>query len=613
LDGGRRRRKDISMPGSTRFSLLAAATLALSSGLIDASDAARAAPVSPDELMEAYFEEYLELYPLTATSIGDHRYDDRYTVSISPEFRARALAMHRRYLEAARKIDPAGLDEQDRVSLEIFLWDRERSVEVFGFPDHLMPINQQFSATNSFVRLGSGSSYQPFRTVRDYENWLSRMDGFIAWTDQAIANMREGMKRDVVLPRILIERIIPQLDSQVPDDVRESPLFAPVENMPASFSEEDRTRLTALYTAAIRDALIPAYARLRDFVAGEYLAAGRETAGYGDLPDGAAWYDHRVRRNTTTELTAEEIHRIGLAEVEKIHGEMRTAVIDKVDFDGDLDAFFEFMNSDPRFYLDEPGQLLDGFRALREPVRRGTIPLFHRFPTLDYEIRAIEAFREQSGPSAHYQSPDPDGSRPGVFYVNTYDLSARPSWAMESLFLHEAIPGHHFQNALRIETLALPRYRRFSGYVAYGEGWALYSETLGEDVGVYTDPYQYFGTLSAQLWRAIRLVVDTGIHHKGWTRQQVLEYMYANAPVKPTRAISEAERYMANPGQALGYKIGQLKILELRARAQAALREDFDIRDFHAVMLDAGPLPLAVLEQRTDRWIAAGGGGAVDD
>ena len=601
------------MTKATRTWLLFAATLTLFCGPTHASEAGRSASVSLHELMEAYFEERLEMYPLTATSIGDHRYDDRYPVSISPEFRARALAMHRRYLEAARKIDPAVLDEQDRVSLQIFLWDRERSVEGFAFPDHLMPINQQFSATNSFVRLGSGSSYQPFRTVRDYENWLSRMDGFVAWTDQAIVNMREGMKQDVVLPRILIERIIPQLDSQVLDDIRESPFFAPIENMPANFPEADRLRLTALYTTAIRDRLIPAYARLRDFVAGEYMAGGRGTAGYGDLPDGAAWYDYRVRRNTTTDLTAEDIHRIGLAEVEKIHGEMRTAVMDEVGFDGDLDAFFEFMNSDPQFYFDEPGQLLDAFRLLREPVREGTIPLFHRFPTLDYEIRAIEAFREKSGPGAHYQSPDPDGSRPGVFFVNTYDLSARPSWATESLFLHEAVPGHHFQNALRIETTALPRYRRFSGYVAYGEGWALYSETLGRDIGVYKDPYQYFGTLSAQLWRAIRLVVDTGIHHKGWTRQQVLDYMYANAPVKPARAISEAERYMANPGQALGYKIGQLKIIELRTKAEAALGRDFDIRDFHAVMLDAGPLPLAVLEQRTDRWIAAGRGGAVDD
>jgi uncharacterized protein (DUF885 family) len=588
---------------STHF-LLAVICLGLSGPWGHASEVESSASEALHRLMDAYFEERLEMYPLTATSIGDHRYDDRYTVSISPEFRARALATHRRYLEAARAIDPASLEDMDRVSLELFLWDREMSVESFEFPDHLMPFTQQSSTPNTFVQLGSGSSYQPFRTVQDYDNWLSRTDGLIDWTDQAIVNMREGMEKGVVLPRVLVERMIPQLDSQVMEDVSASMFYKPIENMPATFSDEDRERLTGLYTSAIRDRLVPAYARLRDFMADEYLVEARESSGYGDLPNGAAWYDYRVRRNTTTDLTADEIHAIGLAEVETIHGEMRSAVMHEVGFEGDLDAFFEFMNTDPRFYFDRPEQLVDGYRALRGKVHEGTMPLFHRFPTLDYEIRAIEAFREKAAPGAHYRSPDPDGTRPGIFYVNTYDLSARPSWSMESLFLHEAIPGHHFQNALRIETTSLPRYRRFSGYVAYGEGWALYTETLGRDIGVYTDPYQYFGTLSAQLWRAIRLVVDTGIHHKSWTRQQVLDYMYVNAPVKPARAISEAERYMANPGQALGYKIGQLKIMELRSEAERALGEDFDIRDFHAVMLDAGPLPLAVLKQRTDRWIA---------
>jgi uncharacterized protein (DUF885 family) len=588
---------------STHF-LLAVICLGLSGPWGHASEVESSASEALHRLMDAYFEERLEMYPLTATSIGDHRHDDRYTVSISPEFRARALATHRRFLEAARAIDPASLEDMDRVSLELFLWDREMSVESFEFPDHLMPFTQQSSTPNTFVQLGSGSSYQPFRTVQDYDNWLSRTDGLIDWTDQAIVNMREGMEKGVVLPRVLVERMIPQLDSQVMEDVSASMFYKPIENMPATFSDEDRERLTGLYTSAIRDRLVPAYARLRDFMADEYLVEARESSGYGDLANGAAWYDYRVRRNTTTDLTADEIHAIGLAEVETIHGEMRSAVMHEVGFEGDLDAFFEFMNTDPRFYFDRPEQLVDGYRALRGKVHEGTMPLFHRFPTLDYEIRAIEAFREKAAPGAHYRSPDPDGTRPGIFYVNTYDLSARPSWSMESLFLHEAIPGHHFQNALRIETTSLPRYRRFSGYVAYGEGWALYTETLGRDIGVYTDPYQYFGTLSAQLWRAIRLVVDTGIHHKSWTRQQVLDYMYVNAPVKPARAISEAERYMANPGQALGYKIGQLKIMELRSEAERALGEDFDIRDFHAVMLDAGPLPLAVLKQRTDRWIA---------
>jgi len=571
---------------------------------IAADDADRmAAAARLNELMEAYFEERLAMYPLFATSIGDHRYDDRYTVTIAPEFRAAEAAVHRRYLQDMRAVDPDLLDDEGRASRELFIWDRTMDIEGFAFPSDLMPMNQFWSAANSFVQLGSGTSYQPFVTVEDYDNWLSRMDGFVAWVDQAIVNMQGGMEQGVVLPRILVEKMIPQVGSQVVDAAEKSVFSRPVENMPGDFSPEDRARLTAAYRTAISTRLIPAYARLGEFLENDYLPAARETVGYGALPGGEEWYAYLVRLRTTTDLSPAEIHAIGLAEVARIHDEMRD-VMRAVGFEGSLQEFFDFMETDPRFYFEQPEQLLDGYRALKGPVEQGTRPLFYRYPTLDFEIRPIESFREKSAAGGQYRWPDPDGTRPGVFFVNTYDLSARPSWAMEALYLHEAVPGHHFQNALRIETGSLPRYRRFLSYTVYSEGWALYAETLGHDIGMYRDPYQYFGALSSELWRAIRLVVDTGIHAMGWTRHQVLDYMHANAAVGDAKAVSEAERYMAVPGQALAYKVGQLKITELRERATHALGDDFDIRDFHAMVLDAGPQPLVVLEQRVDQWIS---------
>jgi uncharacterized protein (DUF885 family) len=556
-------------------------------------------------LLDEYFEAQLELDPLYATSIGDHRFDDRYTNRISSAWRAADLALQRRSLAALEAIDPALLDGEDRISWALFSWDRRLALEGYEHPTHLLPVNQFRSPANSFVQLGSGTSYHPFGTVVDYENFLSRIDGFIEWVDQAIANMREGMRREIVLPRVLVERMIPQLASQVVADPTESVFWRPIEQLPEDFSAGERERLTAAWRDAVGGKLIPAYERLRAFVADEYLAAARASYGLGALPGGPEWYAWLVRLNTTTALPPGEIHAIGLAEVERIQGEMR-GVMSAVGFEGELADFFEFLNSDPRFYFERRDDLLDAYRVLREPVAAGTRPLFHRYPRADFEVRPIEAFRERSGAGAQYRPPDPEGTRPGVFFVNTYDLSARPSWAVESLYLHEAVPGHHFQNALRIETDGLPDYRRFASYVAYGEGWALYAESLGPEIGVYTDPYQYFGALAGELWRAIRRVVDTGLHHYGWTRQQVLDFMYANTAVKPARAESEAARYMAIPGQALGYKIGQLEILRLRERAADRLGEDFDIRDFHAVVLDSTALPMAVLEEQVERWLETG-------
>jgi len=580
----------------------------------DAPEAAGTAPATTEtgpatasemhRVFDEYFEAQLLLNPLFATYIGDNRYNDRYVNNISPAWREAARALEQKALDRIEAIDPAGLEDQDLLSYQIFKSDRKIALKDYEFAAHLMPINQFNSAPNSFVQLGSGTGVQPFSTVEDYENFLGRIDGFITWMEQAEANMREGISKGLTQPRILMERVVPQLESQLVPTVEESAFYRPVSGMPPSFSDEDRARLTAAYTEAIETKLIPAFRRMRDFVRDEYIPAARESHGMNALPGGPERYAYLVRRTTTTERSPEEIHATGLAEVARIHEEMR-GVMNQVGFEGDLHEFFEFLNTDPQFYFTERQDLLDGYNALRDVIEPNAPKLFRTIPRAGYEIRLVEPFREKSASGGQYRGASPDGSRPGVFFANAYDLSARPRWAMESLFLHEAVPGHHFQGALTLELDELPRFRQFGGYTAYGEGWGLYAESLGRELGAYTDPYQYFGKLNAELWRAIRLVVDTGLHFYGWTREDVLQYMYANSAVAEARAVSEAERFMAIPGQALAYKIGELKIQELRDRAEASLGEGFDIREFHAQVLDSGELPLAVLEARIDLWIGS--------
>jgi uncharacterized protein (DUF885 family) len=561
-----------------------------------------------DRLFEEYWQAWLALNPVMATFIGDNRFNDRYTVGISPEHRAATRTLFEQSHAAVAAIPPEVLDEQRRTSRELFVRDMERRLEALQFPGDLMPINQFRSPPNSFAMLGSGSGAQPFETVQDYENFLQRIDGFIPWADQAIANMREGMASGVVQPAILMERTIPQLEAHIVDEASKSLFFRPVAEFPDAVPAAEQPRLRAAYQAAIVGQLVPAYTRLRDFIRDEYLPATRASYGLYALPGGEAWYAHLIRQHTTTNLGADEIHQIGLDEVARIHDEMR-GIMREVGFDGDLAAFFEYMNTEPSFYFESREELLAAHEALREKADAAAPLLFKRSPRASYEIRAVEEFRERSAAKGSYQSPSADGSRPGVYYVNTWNPHARPRWDTEALFLHEAVPGHHFQRASNLELEGLPAFRRHGGVTAFAEGWGLYAESflVGEAMGFYEDPYQRFGQLNAELWRAIRLVVDTGIHAKGWSRQQVLDYMYANSASLETRAVSEAERFMAIPGQALAYKIGQLKIMELRARAEQALGARFDVREFHAEVLGQGDLPLDLLEARIDGWLAAQG------
>lgn len=563
-----------------------------------------------DSIAEAYFDATLALNPVYATSVGENRYNHLYTAGFSPESRARQSELTRAYQARLRTVDRAALDEQHQITYDVFGRSLEMSRQGEQFPSHLVPLNQFFNFTASFAQMGAGTGLHPFRTVRDYDDFLGRMGGFEQAVDVAIANMREGMATGVVQPRVLMERVLPQLQAHVVDDPAASVFYGPITRMPASFGAADRARLTAAYTAAIRDRVVPAFRRLHAFVRDEYLPRTRATVGLSALPNGRAWYEYQVRAVTTTDLTPEQIHAIGLSEVARIHREME-GVMRQVGWQGDLPSFMRHVQTDPRFRYATREQMLADFRAAQARIDSTTGRLFDLKPRANYEIRPVEEFRERSASSGSYTPASLDGSRPGIFYLNTYDPPSRARIEMESLLIHEGSPGHHFQISIARELEQLPRMRRFGGYTAYAEGWGLYAETLGRELGLYRDPYQYFGYLSPELWRAIRLVLDTGIHAQGWTLEQAMEYARQNSAHSETGIRSEVERFAAIPAQGLAYKVGEMKITELRHRAEARLGPAFDIKAFHRAVLEDGALPLDVLDARIDRWIAAraAGGG----
>ena len=551
-----------------------------------------------------YWEENLKRNPVLATFQGDMRYNDQLPDFGSADYRAETHAFNTRWLEQVEKIGEAGLEGQDLLSYRIFVQERRTELESERFPGWMLPVNQMGSIVTYAVMLGSGQTAQPFKTVQDYDNWLKRAARLPVLIDTEIANMRAGVEANVVQPRVVMEKVLPQLDAVLADKPEDSPFWGPIKLFPDDIPAAERERLTAAFRSLISEQLNPAIRRQRDFIANDYLPRTRDSVGIDALPDGMAWYAFSARQQTTTSLPPEQIHQIGLDEVARIHAQIRE-VMAEVGFEGSLQDFFKHMQTDRRFEFRSEAALLAHYRGLEAKVEARVPELFSLTPKAGFEIRPVEAFRAESAAGGSYMSPSEDGSRPGIFYVNTFDLPTRKTWDAEDLFLHEAIPGHHFQLALQQELTDLPAFRRFGGETAYIEGWGLYAEGLGKDLGLYTDPYSWFGRLQGELWRAVRLVVDTGLHSKGWSRQQVLDYMFENSSVSEPDAIAEAERYIAWPGQALAYKIGELKIKELRARAETALGERFDIREFHAEVLKDGSVPLAVLEAKIDAWIAA--------
>ncbi len=597
----------MQQPRPARFpSLLAVLALAFGTGAFAAAPPPAAVPpgAALNVLVEDYWQEHLRLRPLQATFLGDHRYDAELPNNLSTAHLGLELALEKKYLGKLALIDAKALSGQEALSYAVFKRDRELDLEGFRYQAELLPVNQFGGLPSTFAQLGSGTGAQPFATTRDYENWLKRVDGFTVWVDQAIVNMRRGSARGYVQPKVVVERLVPQLEKLIAADPAKSLFMKPVAEFPKGVPAADQPRLRAAYLAAVTQQINPAYQRLHDYVRDEYLPRARASVAWTDLPLGRDWYAYRVKVATTTRLTPEEIHQIGLAEVQRIGAEMDRVIAD-LGFKGDRKAFFDSLRADPRFYFDREEDLLAAYAALKARVRARLPEQFDLAPKADFEIRAVEPFRAAAQATASYQQPAPDGSRPGIFYVNTYDLKSRPKYGMEEIYLHEAEPGHHFQIGIQQELQGLPSFRRFGGYGAYIEGWGLYAESLGKELGLYTDPYSYFGALSGEIWRAIRLVVDTGMHAKGWSREQALDYLLANSAVGATDAAAEIDRYIAVPGQALTYKIGELKIKELKARAQRELGARYDLRAFHRAILGDGALPLDVLDAKVSRWIAA--------
>jgi uncharacterized protein (DUF885 family) len=581
-----------------------AALLAIAAGLTACAGAPAQRPdASLNALVEEYFEQQLELSPMSATAIGDSRYDDRLDESTNPGFREKQQSVERAFLDRVRAIDPERLSATSRVTYEIFATEREQSLAGQPFHEDYLPLNQMSGLPMDLAVYGSGSGPQPFRTAQDYDRFLKRVREFPRWADGAIALMRTGMSRGITLPRPAVAKVIPQLRDIVKPTAEASIFWGPIASLPPDLSKDQRDRITAAYRDALNREVLPAYARLADFFERDYLPAARSTVGWSDLPDGAAWYRWRIRGSTTMDLPPEQIHQVGLSEVARIRGEM-LAVKEKVGFKGDLDAFFRHLEDDPRFYFDSEQELLGAYADAKRRIDALLPKLFSDFPKADYEVRPVEPFRAASAAGASYQSPSADGSRPGIFYINTFNLKAQPRFGVETLSLHEAAPGHHFQIAIQQELTDLPRFRRFNNYVSYAEGWALYAESIGKELGLFTDPYQWYGRLSDEMLRAMRLVVDTGLHAKGWSREQAIRYMLDNSSLAESDVTAEVERYIVWPGQALGYKLGQLHITQLRAKAQAALGDRFDVKAFHSQVLRDGAVPMDVLTAKIDRWIA---------
>jgi uncharacterized protein (DUF885 family) len=494
------------------------------------------------------------------------------------------------------------LNEDDILSKKVLLWECDTNLKRLTFKEQYTPINQMWTLQLKIGQYAAGLSAQPFKTTKDYNDWLKRLDDYLLWLSSAEDRMREGLINGRVLPKTLIKKVIPQLKTIINTDLNKNLFNSPVRQFPSDFSEEEKIILTNKFKDMILNKIIPAYSKLYDFMENEYLDKGRDSSGIDVFEDGSEYYDYSIKLYTTTEMSADEIHQLGLNEVAKISSEMEI-VKNKVGFKGDLKSFFNHVRElDELIPFDKPSQVIDNFNRIYKEMTPQVNSLFGLQPKTPFEVRRTEAFREASA-SAEYNPGSLDGTRPGIFYVPIPNIKEYNYFSDEDLFLHEAIPGHHFQISLQQENTSLPSFRKILWYSAYGEGWALYSESLGEELGLYKDPYQYFGMLSAEMHRAIRLVVDTGIHTKGWSREKAIQYSLDNEAESEAGITSEIERYMANPGQALSYKIGQLKIRELRTRAEKRLGDKFDIKIFHERILESGCIPLKLLEEKINNWI----------
>jgi len=558
-----------------------------------------AASAQLEQLFAEHWDFSMRESPVFATSVGDHRFNDRLG-QVTPEAQARRAAANREFLRRIEAIDRDALAREEQISYDIFRLQREDAIASHGFRAYLMPITTFGDFHTSFPQL---HERVPLSTPRDYENYIARLRDFRRFSGEHVALMREGRETGRILPRIVLRGIEETIRPHVVTDPTESRLWTPLREFPASVPEADHARLRQDAREAITGSVVPAYRDLLEFITGEYVPGARETIAAADLPDGRAYYEYLVRSYTTLDVTPDEVHETGLAEVRRIRGEM-DEVIRGTGFGGSFQDFVHFLRTDPRFYVDTPEQLLKE-TALVLKRMDGELPrLFGRLPRMPYGLQEIPDYIAPRTTTAYYTRPAGDGTRAGIYWLNTYDLPSRPLYEVEALSLHEAVPGHHLQIALQQELEGLPEFRRFSGFTAFVEGWALYAERLGLETGFYTDPYSNFGRLTYEMWRALRLVVDTGMHYQGWSRQQAIDFMAENSALTLLNITNEVDRYIAWPGQALAYKTGELKIRELRAMAERDLGDRFDVRAFHDVVLGSGAVPLSVLEETVRRWVA---------
>jgi uncharacterized protein (DUF885 family) len=560
-------------------------------------------------LFAASDEAELKRNPLEALQRGDMRYADRIGDLFTEAAYAADRAAGHRDLDALHTIDRAHLNSTDRIAYDVFEWQTRNSLKLLDDPvllrlTMLRPIDHFFGIHLWYPDLASGKGAAPFRTVTDYENNLKRNRQYAAALDEAVARFREGMAAEIVHPALIVRNLIDQLDAQIDPGVAGSSFLGPVRQFPAAIPAADQARLRAAYVAQVTELLLPAEIRLRDFLKADYLPAARNTIGMSGMNDGDRLYAYKIEANTTLPMTAAEVHQLGLDEVARI----RAALAQEqkiVGFAGSAGDFFTFLRSSPRFQPKSEAELRGGYIAIKAKVEKRLPDQFSTFPKTPLEIRPVPAWQAKTAAGGSYYAGTPDGARPGVFYYNSYDLPSRMTWEMETLFLHEGEPGHHFQISLAQENAALPAFMRFGGNTAFQEGWALYAESLWRELGMESDPWQRIGGLNDEMLRAMRLVVDSGIHAYGWNREQSIQYILENSPESVTDATAEVERYIAIPGQALAYKVGQLTITRLKAKAMAALGPKFDPKAFHAQVLMTGALPMTVLERKIDDWIAA--------
>ncbi|WP_336514744.1 DUF885 domain-containing protein [Pollutibacter soli] len=553
-----------------------------------------------NRFLENYYNGKSRLFPMMASLNGNSDFNDLLEADFTDSYREKSYKFFQAYLDSLKTFDRNKLNFNDRISYDLLKDEIDLEMEDLTYNGNYLPVNQFFSLPQYFGQAGSGTGFQPFNTIKDYDNWLKRADGFVTWTDSAIIYLRKGIAEKVVLPKSLVVKVIPQLEAMVVSDPAKSLFYGPVTNIPASFSKEDAAKYKRLYEKAIAEKITPSYRKLAVFMKDEYLPAARTTSGINAIPNGDAYYKFLVKVQTTTSGTPDEIYNIGLAEVKRILAQM-DSVKDAVGFEGDRKAFFEYLRTAKKFTpYKTPKEVLDAFEDIHQRMKPELKTMFTVVPKSRFEIRQTEAFRAASA-SAEYNSGTIDGSRPGIFYVPIIDATQfNTSSGMESLFLHEAIPGHHYQLSLQMEDTLLPKFRRYGGNNAYVEGWALYCESLGKELGLYKDPYQYMGALGDEIHRAIRLVVDVGLHSKNMTREEAIAYMMDNEAISEQGATAEIERYMAMPAQALGYKIGALKIRELRNKYEKQLGDKFSVAEFHGQVLKYGALPLDLLEKVMD-------------